>query len=797
MTLAIVPLLFGLVSITSALSILEGPALKCAQEGLYCKVKIYNCLDGDWLKPKNYTPGCPVELEVDVHTRRDEKGDLRPVLVVRWKAKDDGSISFLKGTEVNVLMLSNNRHICVGYLFSNSIGMRNPKMEMWSFSLDRVVVEPGLSYVVTVSNLPKPNLKHTSYNIHKRVEVPGCDDPRMQGTETCLETGILWKPNMTLQQSTSPAGRNLLTLGFSTDKHADDYRVLLKCLNDREYRDIAKDNQTSLSVNFDLEKWPGTCCRFDAEIQPFFPLCSNDCVRLRKTFDICQVRSTPQPPSTLSFLVTTTIVCTGVVFSLTVCCIIYRLLRGRKTEPLGPLPVNGKEQSSKPSRKHPRVLIIYSQDHPLYKDIVLKLGAFLQAKCGIEVVLDLLDTTWLGTMGRLPWLDWQWQSTDKVLFLCSAGVQAKWRAICGQPKVNLREDVLSSIDDMLTPALNLFLPDMQKPAAKGKYLVAYFEDVSTERDSPSVFDIAIKYKLMKHFEELCFQILEVEKYQPGQVSHIEGIREEDYFNCPSGEALKLAVEAFQVYQFEHPDWFEKECVANEEEALSEHKPLLIQAPPVYECVPEYRDGAPIHVVDVEINQEGDSIYMVTPEVNQECQVASVSVLPRMDSSCHQMYPLEQAVQLQPGVLLSDLQPHGGDPFYMATPAVCMPGRLTEDRSPLEEWSEEDLSPSLPSPEDLQRLIALQLFLSSSTTSLSESAEEWYLPPHPSINVSQPVEMEEEGCAASELVEASDKRPISGSDQGYISRISFPDEQLCENPMANLARLQEELFQSSL
>ncbi|XP_046878963.1 interleukin 17 receptor A1a isoform X2 [Hypomesus transpacificus] len=706
-------------------------------------------------------------------------------------------------------MLSNNRPICVSYLFSNSIGMRNRALEMWSFSLDRVVVEPGLSYVVTVSNLPKPNLMHTSYNISKRVEVPDCDDPGMQGTKTCLETGILWRPNMTLQRSTSPAGKRFLTLGFSTDRHADDYRVLLKCLTDRLHRDIAKDNQTSLSVNFDLEYWPQTCCSFDAEIQPFFPLCSNDCVRLRKTFNICQVPPTPQPPSTSSCIGTTIIVCTGVVFGLTVCCIIYRLLRGRKTEPLGPLAVHGKEQSRKLSREHPRVLIIYSQDHHLYKDIVLKLCAFLQAKCGIEVVLDLLDTTWLGTMGRLPWLDWQWQSTDKIIFLCSAGVQAKWRAICGQPKVNLREDVFSSIDDMLTPALNLFLPDMQKPAAKGKYLVAYFEDVSTERDLPSVFDIAIKYKLMKHFEELCFQILEVEKYQPGQVSHIEGIREEDYFNCPSGEALKLAVEAFQVHQFEHPDWFEKQCVATEEEALTEHKPLLIQAPPVYECVPEYQGGAPIHIVDVEINQEGDSIYTVTPEVNQECQVASVVVHPRMDSSCHQIYPLEQTVQLQPGVLHSDLQTHGGDPFYVATPAVCMPGWLTEDRSPLEEWSvtgqhptekkeeEEDLSPSLPSPEDLQRLIALQRFLSSSTATLSESAKEWYLPPHPSINVSQPVEMEEEGFAASELVEASDKRPISGSDQGYISRISFPDEQLCENPMANLARLQEELFQSSL
>lgn len=461
---------------------------------------------------------------------------------------------------------------------------------------------------------------------------------------------------------------------------------------------------------------------------------------------------------------------------------------------------------------HPRVLVIYSQDHHLYKDIVLKLCAFLQAKCGTEVVLDLLDTTWLGTMGRVPWLDWQWQqvrrSSDKILLLCSAGVQAKWRAMCGQGAVKLREDVLSPIDDMLTPALNLFLPDMQQAAAMGKYLVAYFESVSSERDVPSVFDICVKYKLMKHFEELCFRILDVEKYRPGQVSHIEGIGEEDYFNCPSGEALRHAVQAFEAYQFEHPDWFEKECVATEEEALTEYDPLLIQAPPILECVPEYRDGAPIYALDVEINQEGESIYTVTPEINDQYEVSAVLVHPRLDSLFRQGYPRGQTVEPLPGVLVSDVHPHGREPFYMASPAVRVAAQLTENGLNLEEWpvigpdpaeqrEDNEDSPSLPSLEDVRRLIALQRSLSSIPTTLSESAEGGYLPPHPSINVSQPVEMEEEEFADNELAEATDNRPTSGSDQGYISRISFQDEQVGDNALAGLARLQEELFQISL
>ena len=96
-----------------------------------------------------------------------------------------------------------------------------------------------------------------------------------------------------------------------------------------------KTNQTWLTVVFDLEKWPQTCCYFDVEvsptlqlynllvsvkfarqrsatlhvyvvdllcvpdsglvkalfssyqIHPFFSRCNNDCVRRRKTFNIC------------------------------------------------------------------------------------------------------------------------------------------------------------------------------------------------------------------------------------------------------------------------------------------------------------------------------------------------------------------------------------------------------------------------------------------------------------------------------------------------------------------------------
>ena len=215
-----------------------------------------------------------------------------------------------------------------------------------------------------------------------------------------------------------------------------------------------------------------------------------------------------------------------------------------------------------------RVLILYSLDHPLYKNIVLKLCGFLAAKCGTEVVLDLLDSARLGALGRIQWLDWHREqienSSDKILLLCSRGVQAKWRAMCGDKQVILREDVHSPVGDMLTPALCLLVPHFIRSASFEKYLVAYFDNVCSEEDVPSPFNIAVRYKLMKQFEELFFRILDIEKHEPGRMNHIEGLSEDVYHQCPSGRALRDAIEAFHAHQLEHPHWFEEESLESSE-----------------------------------------------------------------------------------------------------------------------------------------------------------------------------------------------------------------------------------------
>ncbi|KAK5876756.1 hypothetical protein CesoFtcFv8_026079 [Champsocephalus esox] len=112
------------------------------------------------------------------------------------------------------------------------------------------------------------------------------------------------------------------------------------------------------------------------------------------------------------------------------------------------------------------------------------------------------------------------------------------------------------------------------------------------------------------------------------------------------------------------------------------------------------------------------------------------------------------------------------------------------QNPTEDEEGDYLLPiSQPSSHSDQRSVALQNSLvikpqDSSCTSMQSV----HFPPSEAV-LSQPVEKEED-----EVLEPAGKGPNSGSDQGYISKMSSQNESaLKEDPMEALRRLQEQLF----
>ncbi|XP_068163458.1 interleukin 17 receptor A1a isoform X2 [Antennarius striatus] len=737
-------------------------------------------MDSGWLDANRYTPSGPEALQASVGTRPDHRGLLQPVLVASWKIKDDGSISYLNATELHVLVMSTNQNICVRYSFKDKFHtMRSPSGEKWSFLADMIVLDPGQLYRVSVFNIPKPEMGHSSYDVSTDVIVAGCDNASMQWTQFCKERGSLWQPNISLVVG----GGSALDVGFSPDPLCEEYIVIVSCLAIHHVTHTYKTNQTQLSVAFSLDQWPSSCCQFDVEIKPLFPQCGQDCTRRRTTRNICHVIPTDAPGS--SDTPVGTAVTLGMVFLCALVAVLLYFLCRKPGKPGAPATPAGREQTwQQQLHQPPTVLVVYSQDHRLYRDIVLKLCAFLQIKCGIKVLVDLLDSTTVGMVGRLRWLEWQRQQLkspfDKILVLCSRGVQAKWGAMCGQRQMTLREDLLSPTDDILTPFLNLFLPDMHQAGMLGKYLVAYFDDISSEQDVPSVFDIAVKYKLMKHFEELYFRILDMEKYQPGQVNHVEGIGRDEYASCPSGMALRNAIEDFQAYQLEHPDWFEKECVDDEEEegvtAEAHHLLEQLQVPPVLECIPVVRAGPPVCIHQVDVSEHPSSVLVLTPEPPSELQLPSVAELTPVVNPAHR----------HPSRLVEVLTDHSPsqESVLVLEPMLDMPPPPRQTWFSVNEDDEEcSLLPGShrPPPEGSH--------LDPNPPGCSGTSMQWGYP-----SAEAPLQQP----AVPEEFEEEPRDRGQSSDQGYISRTSsqtaLPDK---EDPLGALRRLQDQLLQRSL
>ncbi|KAM9570589.1 interleukin-17 receptor A-like isoform 3-T3 [Salvelinus alpinus] len=619
-------IIFGLTR-TSTLRILEWPPLNCTQPDLQCSVQINNCSDEGWIQPRHQAPNGPVwhsGSQQHVFVRRGESGDLLPVVSLSWSLQINGGVGGIRGTEVHVTEEDSNQSICVQYIFHNKIHNMMNNWNPWTFSLDRVVVDPEYKYSISIYNLPKPDLGN--YSLDKIFTVPGCKDPSIKAAKVCLENGSLWYPQLSWTVAVDGGERLIITVGFNTAEFSEEYQISIK--NTQHSQHVMRENRTSLNVTFELDVWQLPPCEMLIVIQPFFMRCKSNCLHHQTKCNYCSYYQRP-PTYSRSLMIKALL---GLIMAggfLT-----YLLQKTSHTDPGSQLLTTprGELERVQVQERRRKVLIIYSLDHPLYMEIVLKLCSFLMAKCGIEVVLDLLDSARLGIVGSVQWLDWQREqivkSSDKILILCSRGVRAKWRAMCdgAETRVILREDVRSPMGDMLSPALSLLVPSFVRSGTFQNYMVAYFEDVCSEEDVPSPFNIIVRYKLMKHFEELFFRLLDKEKHEPGRVNRIEGITEDEYFHCPSGKSLRDAVEAFHAYQLEHPNWFEDELVKDTDADVEVEEPSLehhaIEQPTespitIRQSVPEcIEDGPSTLINDVTPSERDHTVYSATPHMTE-------------------------------------------------------------------------------------------------------------------------------------------------------------------------------------
>ncbi|XP_023579754.1 interleukin-17 receptor A [Octodon degus] len=645
-------LLSVLASGCASLRLLDHPAPACSQEGLDCTVKNSTCLDDSWIYLRNLTPSSPKNVQVQTHVAYTKNGDLVPVVHIEWTLQTDASILYLEGAELSILQLHTNERLCVEFKFLSRLNHN----KRWHFTFDHFVVDPGQEYEVTVHHLPKPVPDGDPNHLSRNVHVPDCKDPEMKMTTSCLSSGSLWDPNITVE---SPQASQL-RVSFTLWNESTHYQLLLNSFPRTEdlscFENVLQipaprpeefHQRTNITVHLQHPDW---CCHHRVQVQPFFSTCLNDCLRYSVTIDCPEMPPTPAsiadriPLWGYIFITGISILLVASVI-LVILCLTWRLpgsrhgKHGNSAKDTDAPPV---ASPSPPPLKPRKVWIVYSADHPLYVDVVLKFAQFLITACGTEVALDLLEEQVISEVGVMTWVGRQKQemveSNSKIIILCSRGTRAKWQAILGweEAAIQLRCDHRKPAGDLFTAAMNMILPDFKKPACFGTYIICYFTGISSENDIPDLFNITSRYPLMDKFEEVYFRIQDLEMFEPGQMCRVKELAEDSYPQSLSGRQLKEAVDRFQEWQIQCPDWFERESLHSPDDqdlsSLDEEvfeEPLLLPGEGIVRQKPLVREPAPegCLVVDISLTEEGGRASKLQPVGELEAGPLRTLVLP--------------------------------------------------------------------------------------------------------------------------------------------------------------------------
>uniref|UniRef100_UPI00358DE50C interleukin-17 receptor A-like isoform X2 n=1 Tax=Myxine glutinosa TaxID=7769 RepID=UPI00358DE50C len=504
-----------------------------------------------------WTPSRPSAPKIWAALKVNHHGDSIPVLNISWSIANDASLVVLRATELCVTDISANDTVCVWFLYSG----RSALLGRAIFSFDGFVVEPGRDYSVNLHNLPEPQPRDPDLWQRRHVSLPGCKEPFFKFTSFCTKRGSTWEPNLTLA-----VVHDALVITFRPSSLSHNYTVSLQnCMENQSREVVSMETLAMITVRFSYPQQAVPCNTNIVTLRPKFPACHPDCLQRIKTLEV--------PPTSAEPLVVlgpqVIVIIPAILGIITTLCVITAaagVARGHCRKPLkSPHSFDENEGSESDTISvcaSPRmVFLLYSNDHPLYLTLVLRFAAFLRRKCGVEVILDLWCVQEIGRVSAAVWTATHLAEVKRnkglVLVLCSRGAVAKWQALCGSvPPLQLLEDLHSPIGDLFTPAMAFISGEILRPGAMARYAVAYFEDVSSAADIPDIFQTALIYQLMKHFEELFFRLQDREKYAPGIVLHAEGISFNDYRNEPCGMDLYKAAMALRSWQEENPRWFE-------------------------------------------------------------------------------------------------------------------------------------------------------------------------------------------------------------------------------------------------
>ncbi|XP_067855219.1 interleukin-17 receptor B isoform X2 [Heptranchias perlo] len=430
----------------------------------------------EWTISHEKTPSDISKLKVQLMLSEENQ---LPVLDISWVISPDASIQELRAT---MICIRSQREFCVRCEYNAPFkSERNPQDQPWQFHYTEYPVDPFTHYYVKAFNIPTSNIGESPPEKSTHFSA-GCDDVAMKNHQSCEEA--LWNPNISLSMV-----NNDVVINFTTSATSSSYDVeLIECnlestiLNSTT---ILQSNGSRISITFVRNDVLDLSEQFCVRIKPYFSVCKHYCLKHEKVLNI----SKPKDKISNNFTGDWEEPSNGKVNE--------RIILTTDAQLLQPV----------------KVLLIYSMDNELFQNVVLTFAEFLQSFSGIQVIVDMWQKRNIAEMGPVQWLASQRETADKVIIVCSKGAKMKWDAICC--KTNIYQ-IMNNSEDMYSTALNIFCSDMQNGSNLHKYIVVYFDKISSAKDIPSIFSSCVKYCLGKDINKFYKNLQDASSKTPNE-----------------------------------------------------------------------------------------------------------------------------------------------------------------------------------------------------------------------------------------------------------------------------------------
>nr|XP_026694337.1 interleukin-17 receptor A [Ciona intestinalis] len=547
------------------------------QRPIQCKIQEQECM-GNLSSPNN--PSAPKsKTGMGWYLYQDVNNETKIALNVSWGPQHDASINFLRGYLVDIF--HNKIFYCSYYFCFNHTLNEIFKWATFTFpcapfsSVCHTEIVPGSTLRFEIKSLPLSQLNSDFIQLIMEVQIPRCNDTRMKSHPKCAKPKFSVQPvdcknkSIILSYTIPP----IFTIGWmkiclyggpikkcqkviSTLRNVRE-RNQLK-ISEEQFNETANYTLVALLINGDVPTLKSEPFNFHhCQVVPAFS----------KPFDMMPIIIS------VSIIVSIFLVgCITVAFIYKesigsgikkYCCCFSNQNSGtqkpkNKEQRISQLNTISEQQNEtllkvpfKPvPLSSPVVFVVFVDDHPQHRDVILKFSAFLCHDLGFEVLCELFEQNVIYNDYCL-WMETSMAKADKIIVVWSEGAVNRW---------NQSENQSGSVSfDLFSPVLSKIKKDLFCDKNIRKYYFTYFEYFD-EGKIPKAFRnlTCCHFRLMKQFEELYFQLKDTEMYSPDKILREEKVAFDSYFEAELnkyGPALLKSITDMCIYTKHHPHWF--------------------------------------------------------------------------------------------------------------------------------------------------------------------------------------------------------------------------------------------------